>query len=105
MNMLSTCIVAMLLFAPLAFSQQCRQVTVCNEESLNLLKGDKGDAGSPGLPGRVGGRGRKGEVGEKGINWESCTLCSFEGSYSYMTRLAGKFVWSKKFVNKTSNWI
>ena len=103
MNMLSTCIVAMLFFAPLAFSQQCRQVTVCDGESLNLLKGDKGDAGSPGLPGRVGRRGRKGEVGEKGMKGESCTLCPSESAY--MARLAGKFVWSKKFVNKTSNWI
>ena len=103
MNMLNTCIVVMLLFAPLVFSQQCRQVTVCNEESLNLLKGEKGDIGSPGLPGRVGRRGRKGEVGEKGKQGESCALCFFESTY--MTRLAGKFVWSKKYVNKTSNWI
>ena len=103
MNMLSTCIVTMLLFAPLAFSQQCRQVTVCNEESFNFLKGDKGDVGSPGLPGQVGRRGRKGEAGEKGMKGESCTLCSLESTY--IKRLAGKFVWSKKFVNKTSNWI
>ena len=94
---------ATLFFAPLAFSQQCRQVTVCNEESLNLLKGDKGDVGLPGLPGRVGRRGRKGEVGEKGMQGKSCALCSFESTY--MKRLAGKFVWSKKYVNKTSNWI
>ena len=91
--MLNTCVVAMLLFAPLAFSQECRQVTVCNEESLNLLKGDKGYAGSPGLRGQVGRRGRKGEVGEKGMQGESCALCSFESTL--MTRLAGKFVWSK----------
>ena len=84
---------AMLLFAPLAFSQQCRQVTVCNEESLNLLKGEKGDVGSPGMPGRVGRRGRKGEVGEvgeKGMQGESCALGSFESKL--MTKLAGKFV-------------
>ena len=38
--------VAMLLFAPLAVSQQCRQVTVCNKETLNLMKGNMSDVGS-----------------------------------------------------------
>ena len=66
MNMLSTCIVAMLLFFPLILAQQCRQVTVCNEESSNLMKGDKGDVGSPGKAGPVGSRGPKGEVGGVG---------------------------------------
>ena len=93
MNMLSTCHVVMLLFAPLILSQQCRQVTVCNEESSNFMKGDKGDVGSPGKAGPVGSRGPKGEVGgvgEKGIQGKSCALGSFESTL--MTKLAGKFV-------------
>ena len=76
-----------LLFAPLGFSQQCRQVTVCNEESPNLMKGDKGDVGSPGKAGPVGSRGPKGEVGEKGMQGESCALGSFESTL--MNKLAG----------------
>ena len=91
--MLSTYIVAILLFAPLAFSQQCRQVTVCNEESPNLVKGNKGNVGSPGKAGPVGSRGPKGEagrVGEKGMQGESCALGSFESAL--LTKLAGKFV-------------
>ena len=82
----------MLLFAPLTFSQLCRQVTVCNEETINLIKGDKGDVGSPGKAGPVGSRGPKGEaggVGEKGVQGESCALGSFENTL--MTKLAGKF--------------
>ena len=93
MNMLSTCHVMMLLFAPLILSQQCRQVTVCNEESSNLMKGDKGDVGSPGKAGPVGSKGPKGEaggVGEKGIQGKSCALGSFESTL--MTKLVGKFV-------------
>ena len=86
-NMLSTCIVAILLFAPLVLSQQCRQVTVCNEESPNLMKGDKGDVGSSGKAGPVGSRGPKGEVGEKGMPGESCALGSFESTL--MNKLAG----------------
>ena len=84
---------AMLLFVPLVLSQQCRQVTVCNEESSNLIKGDKGDVGSPGKAGPVGSGGPKGEVGgvgEKGMQGESCALGSFESTL--MTKLAGKFV-------------
>ena len=99
--MLNTCLVAMLLFAPLAFSQQCRQVTVCNEESSNFLKGDKGDVGSPGKAGPVGSRGPKGEVGgvgKKGMQGESCALGSFESTL--MSKLEGKFVGSKKCENK-----
>ena len=92
-NMLSTCVVAMLLLAPLVFSQQCRQVTVCNEDSPNLNKGDKGEVGSPGKAGPVGSRGPKGEaggVGEKGMQGESCALGSFESTL--MKKLAGKSV-------------
>ena len=85
--MLSTCIIAMLLFAPLAFSQQCRQVTVCNEDSANLIKGDKGEVGSPG---KMGSRGPKGEVGEKGMQGQFCALESFESTL--MKKLAGKYV-------------
>ena len=83
----------MLLFAPLILSQQCRQVTVCNEESSNFMKGNKGDVGSPGKAGPVGSKGPKGEaggVGEKGIQGKSCALGSFESTL--MTKLAGKFV-------------
>ena len=93
MNMLNTCMVAMLLFAPLAFSQQCRQVTVCNEETTNLIKSDKGDVGSPGKAGPVGSRGPKrkaGGVGQKGMQGESCALGSFESTL--MSKLAGKFI-------------
>ena len=94
--MLNTCVVAMLFFATLAFSQQCRQVTVCNEDSSNLLKGEKGDVGSPGKAGPVGRRGPKGEVGEigeKGMKGEPFALDSFKSKM--MTRLAGEFVSSK----------
>ena len=80
----------MLLFAPLAFSQQCRQLTVCSEESLNLLKDEKSNFGLPENASPVGRRGPKGEVGEKGMQGKSCALCSFESTL--MTRLAGKFV-------------
>ena len=93
MNMLNTCMMAMVLFAPLAFSQQCRQVTVCNEETPNLMKGDKGDVGSPGKVGPIGSRGPKGEaggVGQKGMQGESCALGSFESRL--MSKLAGKFI-------------
>ena len=93
MNMLNTFIVAMLLFVPLVLSQQCRQVTVCNEESSNLMKGDKGDIGSPGKAGPVGSRGPKGEVGgvgEKGMQGESCALGSFESTL--MSKLAGTVI-------------
>ena len=83
MNKLIFCIVAMPLYVSLAFSQQCRQVTVCNEELPNLMKGDKGDVGAPGKAGPVGSRGPKGDiggVGEKGMQGESCALGSFESS-------------------------
>ena len=83
----------MLLFAPLAFSQQCRQVTVCNEETTNLMKGDKGDVGSPGKAGPTGSRGPKGEVGgvgQKGMQGESCALGSFESTL--MGKLAGNII-------------
>ena len=93
MNMLSTCMVAMLLFAPLAVSEQCRQVTVCNEETPNLMKGDKGDVASPDKARPVGSRGPKGEVGgvsQKGMQGESCALGSFESTL--MSRLAGKSI-------------
>ena len=93
MSILNICILAMLLIAPLAFSQQCRQVTVCNEETPNLMKGDKGDVGSPGKAGPVGSRGPKGEVGgvgEKGMQGESCALGPFESTL--MKKLEGRFV-------------
>ena len=91
MNLLIICVLAILLLAPLVFSQQCRQVTVCNEEPPNLLKGDKGDVGSPGKTGPVGSRGPRGdvgEVGEKGMPGESCALGTFESTLT--EKLAGK---------------
>ena len=92
-NRLNTFIVAILLFAPLVLSQQCRQVTVCNEESSNLMKGDKGDVGLPGKAGPVGSTGPKGEVGgvgEKGMQGESCALGSFESTL--MSKLSGTVI-------------
>ena len=93
MNLLIYYIVAISLFASLVFTQQCRQVTVCNEEPSNLIKGDKGDVGAPGKVGPVGSRGPKGDiggVGEKGMQGESCALESFE---SILTgKLASKLV-------------
>ena len=93
MKMLSTLILGMLLLPHLVFSQQCRQVTVCNEESSNVIKGDKGDVGSPGKAGPVGSRGLKGEVGgvgQKGMQGESCALGSFESTF--MSKLAGTVI-------------
>ena len=82
---------AMLLFAPLVLSQQCRQVTVCNGDTLNLLKGDKGDVGSRGPKGEVGG------VGEKGMQGESCDLSSLKSTL--MSKLAGTVIsWDQKCV-------
>ena len=82
--------VAMLLFAPLAFSQQGRQVTACNEETPNLMKGDKGDVGSPGPVGSRGPKGEAGGVGQKGMQGESCASGSFESTL--MSKLAGKLI-------------
>ena len=88
--MLKTSIVVMLLFAPLTFSQQCRPVNLCEENTPNLMKGDKGDVGSPGEAGPVGRRGPKGRVGQKGMRGKSCALGSFESTL--MSKLAGKFM-------------
>ena len=97
MNMLNICMMAIVLFAPLVLSQQCRQVTVCNEETPNLMKGDMSDVGSPSkadvrctVSGVLGSRGPKGEVGEKGKPGESCALGSFQSTL--MSKLAGKFI-------------
>ncbi|XP_076825200.1 fibrinogen-like protein A [Clavelina lepadiformis] len=63
----------------LAFLQQCRQVTVCNDDMSNgdVTKGNKGDVGIPGKAGNKGIKGEPGEIGRKGIQGESCSLGSF----------------------------
>ena len=91
-------IIAALLFLQSVFSQECRQVTVCNETPRNMIKGDKGEtgnAGKAGPEGKKGENGNKGLKGEKGLQGESCALGFFEtnlnnklaGSFNYKTEL------------------
>ncbi|XP_076807440.1 ficolin-2-like [Clavelina lepadiformis] len=76
---LSIVFILLALFRTLVSSQQCRQVTVCNDDMINrdVTKGDKGDVGVPGKAGSRGLKGEPGEIGQKGIQGESCSLGSF----------------------------
>ena len=86
-------IIAASLFLQPVFSQECRQVTVCNETPRDVIKGDKGDtgnAGKAGPEGRKGDTGSIGKKGEKGLQGESCALGSFGTNIN--NKLAGSFL-------------
>ncbi|CAK8684837.1 unnamed protein product [Clavelina lepadiformis] len=73
--------ICLILFAfcyKMTSSQQCRQVTVCNDNAINgdVTKGEKGDVGGRGKAGSKGVKGDRGEDGDKGIQGESCALGS-----------------------------
>ena len=79
------------IFKPVS-PQECRQVTVCNENPRALIKGDKGDTGNAGKAGPEGRKGESGSVGrkgEKGSQGESCALSSFGTNIN--NKLAGSF--------------
>ncbi|CAK8694833.1 microfibril-associated glycoprotein 4-like [Clavelina lepadiformis] len=67
----------------IASTQQCRQITVCDDEDTGggRRRGEKGEIGAPGksgTPGSKGSKGDKGDVGPRGIQGDSCALGSFE---------------------------
>ena len=65
---------------------QCRQVTVCDEDTV---KGQKGEAGFSGKRGPKGTKGDIGETGSKGVQGESCSLGDFESDLR--TKMKGRF--------------
>ena len=57
--------------------QQCRQVTVCDEDNVKGQKGELGFPGKRGSKGLKGDGGDKGSKGSKGSQGESCALGDF----------------------------
>ena len=88
--MIKVCFLALIfiLFWNQVVLQQCRQITVCDEENV---KGQKGEVGFPGKRGSKGIKGDKGDVGSKGskgLQGDSCALGDFENDLR--NKLKGK---------------
>ena len=96
-------LIATLLYLQPVFTQECRQVTVCNETPREMIKGDKGDtgnAGKAGPEGRRGETGSKGLKGEKGFQGKSCALGSFGTNLN--NKMTGSFNCKTIFIMKFS---
>ncbi|XP_076809848.1 fibrinogen-like protein A [Clavelina lepadiformis] len=64
------CLILFAFYYKMTCSQQCRQVTVCDDDVVKGDKGVRGKAGSKGV------KGDRGEDGDRGIQGESCALGS-----------------------------